>query len=235
MSFADKFERKWQLVGAAICIGVFGVLFSQQSTMPLLILCGVLITLSNNVLSYSFHSYQSELFPTRIRARAIGFTYAFSRISTVFASLHHRVLLRAVQRHYGRVRADRLRDADGGRYRSASSARGPAIWNWRKSRTDARRNLHRPVSEPPFDPVSSSFTAIALDRTQSPNCGTHPGRRLDRTRPDLCKSPEQPVPRFRCRATGKRSDPRFAPNDSPAVRTTAFGSRTRRGRSHPAS
>ena len=87
MSFADRFERKWQLVGAAICIGVFGVLFSQQSTMPLLILCGVLITLSNNVLSYSFHSYQSELFPTRIRARAIGFTYAFSRISTVFASL----------------------------------------------------------------------------------------------------------------------------------------------------
>jgi putative MFS transporter len=86
MSFADKCERKWQLVGAAICIGVFGVLFSQQSTMPLLILFGVLITLANNVLSYSFHSYQSELFPTRVRARAIGFTYSFSRISTVFAS-----------------------------------------------------------------------------------------------------------------------------------------------------
>lgn len=87
MSFADRFERKWQLVGSAVCIGVFGVLFSQQSTMPLLILFGVLITLANNVLSYSFHSYQSELFPTRVRARAIGFTYSFSRISTVFASL----------------------------------------------------------------------------------------------------------------------------------------------------
>jgi putative MFS transporter len=87
MSFADKCERKWQLVGSAVCIGVFGVLFSQQSTMDLLILFGVLITLSNNVLSYSFHSYQSELFPTRVRARAIGFTYSFSRISTVFASL----------------------------------------------------------------------------------------------------------------------------------------------------
>jgi putative MFS transporter len=86
MGFADKIERKWQLVGAAVCIGVFGVLFSQQSAMPLLILFGVLITLSNNVLSYSFHSYQSELFPTRVRARAVGFTYAFSRISTVFAS-----------------------------------------------------------------------------------------------------------------------------------------------------
>jgi putative MFS transporter len=86
MTFADKCERKWQVVGAAICIGVFGVVFSMQATMPLLILFGVLITLSNNVLSYAFHSYQSELFPTRVRARAVGFTYAFSRISTVFAS-----------------------------------------------------------------------------------------------------------------------------------------------------
>ena len=85
-SFADRVERKWQLVGAAACIGVFGLLFSQQSSMGLLIVFGVLITLSNNVLSYSFHSYQTELFPTRIRARAVGFTYSFSRISTVFAS-----------------------------------------------------------------------------------------------------------------------------------------------------
>jgi MFS transporter, putative metabolite:H+ symporter len=86
MSFADKCERKWQLVGAAICIGVFGVMFSMQSSMELLIVFGVLITLSNNILSYAFHSYQTELFPTRVRARAVGFTYAFSRISTVFAS-----------------------------------------------------------------------------------------------------------------------------------------------------
>lgn len=85
-TFADKIERKWQLVGAACCVGVFGVLFSFQTTMLMLIVCGVLITLSNNVLSYAFHGYQAELFPTRIRARAIGFTYSFSRISTVFAS-----------------------------------------------------------------------------------------------------------------------------------------------------
>ena len=84
--FADKIERKWQLIGAAIGIAVFGIAFSQQSTVPLLIAFGVLITLSNNVMSYSFHAYQSELYPTRVRARAIGFTYSFSRISTVFAS-----------------------------------------------------------------------------------------------------------------------------------------------------
>ena len=86
MTFADRFERKWQLVGAAICVGTFGVLFSFQTTMTLLIVFGVLITLSNNILSNTFHGYQTELFPTRVRARAVGFTYSFSRISTVFAS-----------------------------------------------------------------------------------------------------------------------------------------------------
>ena len=30
--------------------------------------------------------YQTELFPARVRARAVGFTYSFSRISAVFAS-----------------------------------------------------------------------------------------------------------------------------------------------------
>jgi putative MFS transporter len=86
LAVADKMEPKWILVGSAFCIGVFGVLFGFQHAAPLLILFGVLITLANAVLSFSFHTYQTELFPTRIRARAVGFTYAFSRISTVFVS-----------------------------------------------------------------------------------------------------------------------------------------------------
>lgn len=86
MGFADRIERKWQLVGAACGVGVFGLLFSLQTAMGTLILFGVLITLSNNVMSYAFHGYQAELFPTRLRARAIGFTYSLSRVSTVFAA-----------------------------------------------------------------------------------------------------------------------------------------------------
>ena len=35
-------------------------------------------------LSYSFHAFQAELYPTRIRSRAIGFTYSWSRFSTIF-------------------------------------------------------------------------------------------------------------------------------------------------------
>ncbi len=84
--FADRLERKWQIVSAAIGTAVFGLLFSKQSSAAMLIVVGVLITASNNLLSYSFHTYQAELFPTRVRARAVGFVYSFSRLSTVFTS-----------------------------------------------------------------------------------------------------------------------------------------------------
>ena len=83
---ADKIERKWQIVGAAIGTALFGLAFSQMSEAVLLVIFGVLITTSNNLLSYAYHAYQAELFPTRIRARAVGFVYSFSRLSTVFTS-----------------------------------------------------------------------------------------------------------------------------------------------------
>ena len=84
--FADKVERKWQICAAAIGTAVFGLLFSQQTSPALLILFGVLITGSNNLLSYAYHAYQAELFPTRVRAQAVGFVYSFSRLSTIFTS-----------------------------------------------------------------------------------------------------------------------------------------------------
>jgi MFS transporter, putative metabolite:H+ symporter len=86
MLFADRFERKWQIVTAAIGTAIFGLLFARQTGTAWLITFGLLITLSNNLLSYSFHAYQAELYPTRIRARAIGFVYSWSRLSTMFTS-----------------------------------------------------------------------------------------------------------------------------------------------------
>ncbi|HXZ02323.1 MAG TPA: MFS transporter [Stellaceae bacterium] len=83
--FADKFERKWQIAWAAIGIAVFGLLFAEQRDMMPLLIFGILITLSGNWLSFSFHAYQAELYPTRIRAQAVGFVYSWSRFSTIFS------------------------------------------------------------------------------------------------------------------------------------------------------
>ena len=63
--FADRIERKWQVCLGAIGIGVFGMLFARSTVPPALIALGVTVILCNNLLSYSFHNYQSKLFPTR--------------------------------------------------------------------------------------------------------------------------------------------------------------------------
>ena len=82
---ADRFERKWQIAWAAIGIAGFGLLFAQQTTAIGVIVCGLLITLCANWLSFSFHAYQAELYPTRIRAQAVGFVYSCSRFSAIFS------------------------------------------------------------------------------------------------------------------------------------------------------
>jgi putative MFS transporter len=86
IGLADRVERKWQIVASAICIAVFGLLFAEQKNPALLIACGVLLTCSNNCMSFAFHAYQSELFPTRVRAQAVGFVYSWSRVSAIFSS-----------------------------------------------------------------------------------------------------------------------------------------------------
>ncbi len=85
--FSDRIERKWQIVLAAFGMLVFMSIFAMISVPGWLIVVGVLWTLCANVMSYSFHNYQAELFPTRFRARAIGFVYSWSRVSAAFAGL----------------------------------------------------------------------------------------------------------------------------------------------------
>ncbi|SDH26328.1 MFS transporter, putative metabolite:H+ symporter [Paraburkholderia steynii] len=82
----DRYERKSVIVAMAALIIVCGLWFSQ-TTAPLLLIClGVGLTLGSNIMSYSFHAYQTELFPTSIRARAVGFVYSWSRFSAIFTS-----------------------------------------------------------------------------------------------------------------------------------------------------
>jgi putative MFS transporter len=97
VALADKLERKWQIVLAALGIALSGLLFARMTAVSLLILFGVLLTLSNNIMSYAFHAYQAELYPTRIRARAIGFVYSWSRLSVVFTSF----VIAFVLAHFG--------------------------------------------------------------------------------------------------------------------------------------
>jgi MFS transporter, putative metabolite:H+ symporter len=97
--FADRFERKWQIAWAAVGIAVFGLLFAWQTTAVGVVIFGLLITLCNNWMSFSFHAYQAELYPTRIRAQAVGFVYSWSRFSAIFSGF----IIAFFLGHYGTV------------------------------------------------------------------------------------------------------------------------------------
>jgi putative MFS transporter len=84
--FTDRIERKWIVAGSALAIAIIGLAFTRAHSMAGVIACGVALTLANNILSFAYHGYQPELFPTRVRARAVGFVYSFSRLSTMFSA-----------------------------------------------------------------------------------------------------------------------------------------------------
>lgn len=94
MQFADRWQRKWQIVWLAVLIAVAGLLFSQARDAGPIIALGIVITLANAWFSCAFHAYQAELYPTAIRARAIGFVYSWSRFSSIFVGFLVAVLLR---------------------------------------------------------------------------------------------------------------------------------------------
>jgi putative MFS transporter len=99
MFVADKIERKWLIVGPALAVIVFGVAFGQMRDPLLLTVFGVLISLAGQTISASYHAYQSELFPTAVRARANGLVYSASRVGAMLSGF----LIAWLLRDYGVV------------------------------------------------------------------------------------------------------------------------------------
>jgi len=85
--FADKIERKYQIIAGLAGMGLLMAAFAVATSAVALILLGIAFTLSANVMSFAYHGYQAELFPTRIRSRAVGFVYSWSRIAAAFSGL----------------------------------------------------------------------------------------------------------------------------------------------------
>ena len=93
----DRIERKTVIVCMAAVNVVCGLCFSQARETVMLISLGVCLVLAGNIISYSYHAYQAELFPTSIRARAVGFVYSWSRMSAVFSAF----IIAACLREFG--------------------------------------------------------------------------------------------------------------------------------------
>lgn len=84
MRYADALQRKWQIAALALISAGCGMIWAQQHTALGIIVFGAMITLANSWFSCALHTYQTELYPTRIRAQAVGFVYSWSRFSSIF-------------------------------------------------------------------------------------------------------------------------------------------------------
>ncbi|HEY4921770.1 MAG TPA: hypothetical protein VII40_16830 [Xanthobacteraceae bacterium] len=71
------------MVLTTVGIAFFGFSFALSTNVVLIVGSGVLLTLANNWLIAVFHPYAAELFPTRIRALAVGFSFSWSRLSAI--------------------------------------------------------------------------------------------------------------------------------------------------------
>jgi putative MFS transporter len=97
LPLVERMDRKWLIVLSAFLMAVFGISFGLAETPMLIILFGVLYTLISNVFSNAFHIYQAEIFPTSVRATAVGFAYSLSRLMSGLMPF----LLLPVLRKYG--------------------------------------------------------------------------------------------------------------------------------------
>jgi putative MFS transporter len=83
---ADKAERKWLIVAGSLTTAVCGLLMTlmtKDSNFLIFTVIGAGVSLGNSLMSLSYHTYQSEVFPTQIRARGVGVVYSFSRLSAM--------------------------------------------------------------------------------------------------------------------------------------------------------
>ncbi|MCH6468970.1 MFS transporter [Sinomonas terrae] len=77
-----RFERKHLLIASIVALAASGVAFSVSGSDALIVVFGFLTTLISNVFSNVYHIYQAEIFPTALRATAVGWTYSLSRLSS---------------------------------------------------------------------------------------------------------------------------------------------------------
>jgi putative MFS transporter len=92
-----RFERKYLIMVTVAIMAVCGVSFATVSAPAMIIMFGLLTTAASNVFSNIYHVYQAEIFPSDVRATAVGWTYSVSRLSSAALPF----ILIPVLNHYG--------------------------------------------------------------------------------------------------------------------------------------
>jgi putative MFS transporter len=77
----QRFDRKFLLMASVALMAVSGLLFATVDNVVLIVVCGFSTTAISNIFANIYHVYLAEIFPTDVRATAVGLTYSLSRLS----------------------------------------------------------------------------------------------------------------------------------------------------------
>lgn len=80
---AERMDRKWLIVLAFTMTAVFGTLFGSSSEPGLIMLFGALTAVSAGFGATGVYTYTPELYPTEIRATAMGVASSWGRIGSI--------------------------------------------------------------------------------------------------------------------------------------------------------
>ncbi|MCX7109844.1 MAG: MFS transporter [Proteobacteria bacterium] len=83
----ELIQRRTVLVALPLLMAAIGFLFPFAESGLAVVCVGAAITIVSYWFSAVLHAYQAELFPTRLRATGVGFTYSLSRLSAAFSSV----------------------------------------------------------------------------------------------------------------------------------------------------
>ncbi len=83
----ELYQRRTALIALPLLMAATGLLFPYADSALTVVCVGAAITIFSYWFSAVLHAYQAELFPTRLRATGVGFTYSLSRLSAAFSSL----------------------------------------------------------------------------------------------------------------------------------------------------
>lgn len=80
---ADRLDRKWLIVTAFVSTALFGTLFGMSSEPGLIMLFGALTAVSAGCGATGVYTYTPELYPTEIRATAMGIASSWGRVGSI--------------------------------------------------------------------------------------------------------------------------------------------------------
>lgn len=83
----DRFQRRWLILITNLAIGGFAILYGLASSSALILIFGLLVSITSQTGTAFMFTYSPEIFPTRIRSTGSGFANGIGRIGSAFGAI----------------------------------------------------------------------------------------------------------------------------------------------------